>query len=490
MYNVILFTGSSWLDGDHVRDPDADIYPVLRSVGAYQVASVLRNNNYSTKVIDYFPFLFHRKYDQLLKIIDTIVDNSTLWIGFSSTFFEGYSMIESNPLRSDKITHFINYIKSKNNKIKIVLGGAHAWRKDFSEIINFYVEGYSDSSVLELTKYLDGKNPFFIFKNKTISSDKTASNFDFTNYMFEWTDEDAIKTNEVLPVEVSRGCIFKCSYCSYPLNGKKKLDFIKNPNILYDHFVENYEKFGVTSYMYTDDTHNDSIDKLEFLYNNVYSKLPFKIKFNAYIRLDLLRAHPITIDLLKDSGISSCFFGIESLNYESNKSVGKGMRPDRIIETLLTVREKWNDVFLQGGFIVGLPNETEKTANQWLDMITNLDFPLDHITLNPLHLFKNQGSDGYWANDIEKFPEKYGYSFLTNDNWISNTGMTKDVAIDLNKKYRFKMLKNKRNKVSWLTKWRLQNLDLNINHYAKMDVDEIRNHVDKFFDQYIERCIK
>jgi len=489
MYSAVIFTGSSWIDSSLVKDPDSDIYPVLRSIGAYQVANVLRDQGYPTKVIDYFPYLFHNRYDQLLKIIDNTVTQDTLWIGFSSTFFDGYWAIDTHPLRAEKIQNFISYIKEKNSNIKIVLGGASSWKKEFPNVVNYYVEGYADNSVLELTKYLDGKNPFFMIKDQCVSNDRTAVNFNFTDYKFKWYDTDNVKYNEVLPIEISRGCIFKCAYCSYPLNGKKKLDFIKNPTVLYDHFVENYEKFGVTSYMYTDDTHNDSLEKLEYLYNNVYSKLPFKIQFNAYIRLDLLRAHPAMIDILKESGLKTCFFGIESMNYESNKTVGKGMRQDKIVETLYTVRETWNDVFLQGAFIVGLPNETEESASQWLDLVTDPKFPLDHITINPLHLFKNQGESSYWSNDIEKYPEKYGYSFSSNDSWISNTGMTKNHATQIKDKYRSLMFKTQRNKTSWMTAWRLQNLEIDLQQYKSMSSVDLKSKINLFFDNYISRCL-
>jgi hypothetical protein len=489
MYEIVIFTGSSWIDSSTVKDPDADIFPVLRSIGAYQIASVLRDNHFTSKVVDYFPYLFHKRYNDLLKIVDKIVSDTTLWVGFSSTFFDGYGITDSHPLRNEKINHFVNYIKNKNKKIKIVLGGATAWRKEFPTVVDYYVEGYADDSVIGLTTYLKGKNPFFMINDRCISSDKTAANFNFSDYKFKWTDHDDINHNEVLPIEISRGCIFKCAYCSYPLNGKKKLDFIKDSSVLYDHFVENYERFGVTSYMYTDDTHNDSLEKLEYLHNNVYSKLPFKIKFNAYIRLDLLKAHPAMIDILKESGIRSCFFGIESMNYQANKTVGKGMRQEKIVETLHTVREKWNDVFLQGGFIIGLPNETKETASNWLDLVTDPAFPLDHITLNPLHLFRNQGENGYWFNDIEKYPEKYGYTFSSDEDWISNTGMTKRQAIEIKDTYRKKMSRMNKNKLSWMSMWRLQNLDIDLEDYKSMSKDNINSSVDNFINSYIHRCL-
>lgn len=490
MNNIIIFTGSSWIDSDLIRDPDSEIYPVLRSIGAYQTASILRDHGYQVTVIDYFPYLFHNRYDDLLKILDRVMSNETLWAGFSSTFFDSYQAIDTHPLRSQKIKEFVGYLKTKSSKLKIVLGGATSWRKEFPETVDYYVEGFADETVVGLSKYLQGSNPFFMINDKSITSDRTAVNFNFSDYKFSWHETDNIISNEVLPVEVSRGCIFKCSYCSYPLNGKKKLDFIKNPSILYDHFVENYEKFGVSSYMYTDDTHNDSLEKLEHLYNNVYSKLPFKIQFNAYIRLDLLRAHPQMIPLLKESGISSCFFGIESMNYDSNKVVGKGMRLEKTIETLADVRQAWSNVFLQGAFIVGLPNDTEETINHWLDIATNKEFPLDHVTINPLHLFKNQGDHGYWYNDIEKFPEKYGYSFTSNTDWVSNTGITKQRAVEIKNRFHYKMRSQNRNKTSWLTQWRLQNLNISKEQYMSMSTTDIKGRVDVYFDQYISRLLE
>ena len=97
-------------------------------------------------------------------------------------------------------------------------------------------------------------------------------------------------------------------------------------------FITNYEKYGITKYYYGDDTHNDSMHKLEFLYNEIYSKLPFKIEFATYLRLDLLAAHPESISLLKESGLVGTFFGIETFNHASNKSVGKGATEEKIYE--------------------------------------------------------------------------------------------------------------------------------------------------------------
>lgn len=488
--NIVLFTGSAWVDPNKFADVDATIYPVLRPIGAYQVASVLRNASYTVKVIDYFPYLIAYKYDELILLIEKYVTTDTLWIGFSTTFFDGYDESDLHPLRNEKIAHLKSKILSIKNDIKIVIGGAKSWKKGHDDFANFYVEGYADSSVVELTKYIEGKNPFFQIKNKSVVSDRAATNFDFSEYDFQWDESDAIQLTELLPIEISRGCIFKCAYCSYPLNGKKKLDFIKKPNVLLDELTRNYELFGVNSYMYTDDTHNDSLDKLRYLYDEVYSKLPFKIRFSAYLRLDLLRAHEEMIPLLKESGLKSCFFGIESLNNESNKAVGKGMSTEKIVNTLNTLRAVWNDVFMQAGFIIGLPNESEETATEWLNIILPKTFPLDRITINPLHLFKDQGESGYWFNDIENNPAKYGYTFIGNNDWINNKGLTKRKSTAIINAARGRFRGAGRDSVTWLTDWRLRTLGLSREQYNMMDTESRINRVDIYIGKYINTILK
>lgn len=494
--NIIIFTGSSWIDPEEVPDSDSRIYPVLRSIGAYQVANRLRNSGFTVKVIDYFPYLLHYNYNSLIDIIEKYVSDDTIWVGFSTTFFYGYGRthapgkaLSSHPLKNEKIYSIKNKILSINSKIKIVLGGYEAWQKEFDDFTDFYIEGYADDSVIGLTKYILGKNPFFQIDYKSIINDRTASNFDFSNHSFQWDKTDEIHYNECLPIEIARGCIFKCAYCSYPLNGKKKLDFIKNPKILLSEFTRNYEYYGTTSYMYTDDTHNDSVDKLKYLYDEVYSKLPFKIKFSTYLRLDLIRAHPEMIPLLRESGLHSCFFGIESLNYESNKTVGKGMQMSKTIETLHLLKKEWPNVFMQAGFIVGLPNESKETATEWLNIISDKFFPLDRITLNPLHLYKNQAEKGVWSNDIESNPAKYGYTLIDNSNWINNVGLTKNESIDLVINTLVNLRKIGKNKFNWFTDWRLQNLQLTKDQYITMEKHKLTDTVERYISSYVNRTL-
>lgn len=288
--NVLIFTGT--FDG------------LIRPAGAYRIATELRKHGYTVQVVDMF-LHFTDEPDRINAIVKKFVGPNTLWVGFSSTFFLNRrraiatgkalkktaieideSKLQFNtfgiPMTYDETVKLCRTIKIRNKNCKIVYGGAKAHARG-AGIADVYIEGYADTSVIEFTKWCEGKNPFFRYtahpfevgvtvQHITVDHDLKASSFDFNNSQIVWDESDCIRPGEALPIEISRGCIFNCSFCSYPLNGKKKLDFIKKPEVLIEEFTRNYEKFGTTQYIYSDDTHNDSVEKLEMLYEQVYSK--------------------------------------------------------------------------------------------------------------------------------------------------------------------------------------------------------------------------
>jgi radical SAM superfamily enzyme YgiQ (UPF0313 family) len=445
------------------------LVPYIRPVGIYQLANVLRRNGYSVQVIDSFPWIAHIGIDEVLKLFDKFVTKETLWIGFGTTWFNKISdLVKRHPgdikagtmknnkeefikntllFDKDEIEILKSHIYKKNPNVKFVMGGARAFigRGGWcAPLIDCYIEGYADTTVLEYTKFLEGKNPFLLTRKNpdgsiSLTHDHKATTFDYNNFKFTWDDSDLINPKEMLPMEIARGCIFSCAFCAYPLNGRKKMDYLKNPNILREQFIENYDRFGTTDYFFLDDTFNDSVEKLEILHTEVFKKLPFKINFGAYMRLDLINAHRKTIQMLKDMGIAGAMFGIESLNYESNKAVGKGMTMEKVLEIGKILAEEWGDeVSIDSQYIIGLPNDGEKEIKEWLDVVLSADFPIRASQIFPLHLDKEKTKKNIWTSKFDLDPEKYGYTFPKKENstwWINNKGLTFDDAIRIREEF-------------------------------------------------------
>lgn len=526
MTQVVLFTGTSRTDPNNkifsMQDMTATV--LARPLGAYQIASILRDAGYTVQVIDRYHWMIREKgKDFYNEVIRPFIGPETLWVGWSNTFWEGTARKDETDLKNigylaeaakavgmqeAGIAAMQRFRENSNPNMKFVVGGAKTWRwsqQDF-HFFDYYVEGYADVMALELTNYLAGKGPKPATKpqddgSEILDYDRRGDSFDFVNHVHKWDPSDHINQGEALPIEIARGCIFRCSYCSFPLNGKKKLDFIRDPGYLREELTRNYEEHGVTKYYYGDDTHNDSVKKLEFLYDEVYSKLNFKIEFATYLRLDLLAAHPQTIPLLMESGLTSTFFGIESFNYHANKPMGKAATEEKIYENLYKCKDVWKDkVFIHAGLITGLPNDSEETMMEWGMKATAKDSPIDYAMITELHLFPTWGKDAHWANKMELNPDFYGYTFDEEGiEWTNNKGVTKTQAAIIAKKLLNNLDDNKMGvgwsnensqNQGWYSFAHAANCGMTTHEYLNKGKMDILRRRESLLDQYYQKLVK
>lgn len=386
-----------------------------RAMGAYRIASHLRQHGYKVQVID---FIDSFEEQELLDVIDSFVNDNTAAIGISTTFLQQQDMA-INPLRvkrrriSDKIESVLKELPIKYPKIKLIAGGANGFTYQDDGLFDAIITGYGEGAILEYMNNLRDNIPGRIWpvRNGTQIINGDSYSFDVENFTHEWDDTDCVLDGETLPIEISRGCIFRCKFCSYPLNGKKKLDYLRHFDKLKEELIHNYEKFGVTNYFFGDDTFNDSMHKLEVLHE-LFTSLPFKIQFVAYIRLDLLYAHPQQITMLKEMGLASAAFGIETLKEESAKFIGKGLAADKIKDFLPKLYyDYWNEeIPVMCSFILGLPYETIQDMKDTYNWFKQYDMATIWLPLmiNP---------DAFYKSDIDINYEKYGYKLNPDRSW-------------------------------------------------------------------------
>jgi len=378
-----------------------------RAIGAYRIASHLRSHGYSVQVID---FIDEFSYEELNGVLKQLTGENTLALCISTTFLKSQKdeLVSSTykKLRtlSDTLRSSIENYKENNPRVKILGGGANiSWYKEDS-LFDVLVTGYGELAVLEYVESLKTgtKRIYPKIHGKQIINGDTQL-LDVATIGHTWDINDCILPKETLPIEISRGCIFNCKFCSYPLNGKKKFDYLRDPELIRQELIRNYELFGTTNYMFSDDTFNDSTYKLELLHE-VFTKLPFKIQFVAYLRLDLLYAHPEQITLLKEMGLKSAAFGIESLNPRTAKFIGKGLAKDKIKEFLPKLYfDHWNqEVSVICSLIVGLPYETLEHLEESFDWF--MQSGINSIWM-PLAITPSN----FYLSDIDKNYSKYGY---------------------------------------------------------------------------------
>ena len=430
-----------------------DVIPsLLKSAGPFRLATELRSAGFSTQCVDIGPLRTVDKLDLYQKIIDKFVGKDTLWLGISTTFFEKILgiPIQRISLQDDVISekvfelgflkNILDMCREKNPKIKFIIGGGFYFNLHAYDFYHF--RGNADRELVEFTKWCadDNYNPKIKRLGKIIECDKDYVNFHKST--IKWEKQDIINPNDVLPIEIARGCIFKCKFCNFPLTGKTKGDWIKNYDVLLEELIYNYENFGTTKYMFADDTYNDSVEKITGLYENVYSKLPFKLEFTTYLRLDLLHRFPHTAEILKESGLKATMFGIETNNPVSAKAIGKGLDFNKQMDLLRELKQThFKDIVTHSGFILGLPGDTIESMNNLNKTLMDPNQgALDNwifkaLALNPKEL--SWQKQYFSVFDLEH--EKYGYQMIEEDiyhpriiKWKNNkNGLSYDICDDM-----------------------------------------------------------
>ena len=269
--------------------------------------------------------------------------------------------------------------------------------------------------------------------NKSFPKTLSEPYKDYSKSRIKYEDNDIIHQGERLPLEIARGCIFKCAFCGFALNGKKLWEFNRDPELVRKDIEEIYQRFGSTGFMFCDDTYNDSLDKVK-RYHTEFMKLKYKIEFSSYARLDLIISKWETAQLLYESGLRSVFFGVESFNYESAKAIGKGMDGEKLKDGLYRLREECPDLNITLGMIIGLPHDTEETLIKNHEWLLQDDCPVDHVEYHVLDIraapfLKN-------SSKMNNNPGKYGYAIDRKDvegYWIRGDGFTYDSALEIQK---------------------------------------------------------
>ena len=361
-------------------------HSLYRGAGAYRIRTALEDAGISCLVVDFFQ---HFSNDDIFKLLETYVTAETVWIGFSTTFFNTTTEINENDT-------FWKTVKKLYPHVKLIFGGSKALVQE-TEFIDYYITGYADDAVVEFTKTIN------TFDKKIINSNQDYNKKDLSNISIKWKDIDMILPGSSLPMEIARGCIFNCAFCNFPMNNKKKFDYFRNVDNIADELKENYERYGVTDYSFMDDTFNDSIQKLEMLHTAI-SKLDFKISYSTYIKPELLVAQPDQIPLLIETGLKYAAYGLESLNPDTRQAIFKMKDPNRILEALQVMHK--NNISNQCTMIVGLPHESVESVYTSFDVLYNADY-IDHFSYYSLTIH-NPNNYAY-TSPIDKNPTGFGY---------------------------------------------------------------------------------
>ena len=330
-----------------------------RTSGAYRFANQMESMGWRVTVVDWandWP------EEDLTMYLDCIVGDDTVLFAFSYTWMKHW-WVEGT----------VHKIKQRYPGRKFIAGGQQFYQHDMG--FDAMLFGYAEKAVPDTINWLFNGSPKpkgkDLFGGLVIDCNTDYVAMNLGDYSIDYRDDDYIRSHEMLTVELSRGCKFRCKYCNYAFLGVKE-DTSTEGELLRAELMDNYERFGTTNYILADDTLNDRESKLEML-GDVVQDLPFEPNFASFIRLDLTVAKPQQLKLLSRARVWNHFYGIETFNDAAGKAVSKGMPSKRIKQGLLDMREHMMSELgvYRGslGMIAGLPHETPESwaeSEQWL----------------------------------------------------------------------------------------------------------------------------
>jgi len=418
-----------------------------RGYGVHRLANELRKHGFKILVLDW---AFAINFDLYKEILDLAMGEDTTFVGFSTSIFpyrmqdvegqkkasllqasyartssQDFLKLEDEPWYAEGLPlqfangnsePWLQYIKDKNPKTKIVMGGSKTWEYFGTSLVDHYFVGMAETMFVDWMLSATGKGPKRIFNTVVDYDTKAQGNkeqFNYVNSTTRYQEEDFIQPYEGLGLEVGRGCRFSCSFCTWPLIGQKNVaDYTKTPELIREELMENWERFGVWKYYVTDDTFNDSTEKLE-TFLAIVKSLPFKPAFWGFFRLDLIASHPEQIALIEECGFRDIVVGIETFNKAAGKAIKKGANADRMKQALIDCKAAWgNNVMISSQFITGLPGEDSASVAEAAEWFMREDAPIDAIGLVPLRQYAPDPLDRYKVtSQFEREAEQWGYSW-------------------------------------------------------------------------------
>ena len=364
-------------DTKGLRRQDAGISysSVRRNGGAHRIASFLRQNGLDVEVVDFAPSWTFREFQELIR---SRMSPSFKFVGLGALF----------RMNTEILFRCFTWLKQTYPDVTIITGSTQ-----FHNIhlipADYMVTGYGEHAMLEILKGTAKWTEEVINKEgdtrRTVDAVKHYPAFPMRNLSVDYEQRDFMQPFEHTTIETSRGCRFKCGFCTYPVLGVKK-DHTRDAQDFHDNLVRNYDNWGLYRYSIADETFNDYTDKI-IKYADEVEKFSFKPLFGGYIRADLLHTRPEDIEHLSRMNFSSQFYGIESFHRPSAKSIGKGMEPAKIQQAILDSKAYCleHNGYYRGtiSLIAGLQHETEETLSETLNWCKE-HWKTNNVMIHPL----------------------------------------------------------------------------------------------------------
>lgn len=325
-------------------------------------------------------------------------------------------------LMINKARKVAQLVKNVDPNIVTVVGGPHL--SDYPEMTIEFPEfdigviGEGEITICEVVSTIQRKDDLsnikgVIFKNNSdivkTPSRNYISNLDAISLpswhllpLHKYGDV-LTKTNKYATMMTSRGCPFKCIFCSPQCRLGRKFRYRSPENIL-EEILALKNNFGIEEICFYDDTFTVNKKRIMKLCSQMIDG-KIKIKWECKTRVDL-----VDDELLKKMASAGCYrirYGIESGDNHILRNLNKGITIEQI-EDAVAMTKKYNiEVF--GYFMLGCPGDTIETMGKTLHLSKQLK--IDYANFNIMSI-RPPGSELFrWAVENEYIESDYWERF-------------------------------------------------------------------------------
>lgn len=283
----------------------------------------------------------------------------------------------------------VEQIRLLKKDIKIVLGNIHATmfadellRQGIADIV---VRGEGEFSMLETTKAIEQKKSLdgikgisFVDNGKVYHNPdrEPVQNLDNLPYpAWHLFNLECYKTHPMvslykttLPIQASRGCPYKCIFCSQDTVYKKP-QYRKTVNVI-NEIEYIYNNLGVSNFVFIDAYFPFSIEHgLEFCEELMRRGLHKKIIWVTETRVDKVNLK--LLKRMKEAGLRLLMYGFEVGNQGVLDSINKRTTLEQARQAMKDTKKA--NILTLGLFMLGLPGETKQTCEDTIKFAKELD---------------------------------------------------------------------------------------------------------------------
>ncbi|MDD7767092.1 MULTISPECIES: B12-binding domain-containing radical SAM protein [Anaerococcus] len=357
-------------------------------LGQELLNQILKNNGYNSLVINVYEYYKENNIKEFYKD-DTIIKLASYIKSLKPKIVSFYTVCETFPLTS----YLAETLSNLNKNIKIIFAGPHSSllgkeilkRFPYIDIVAYSEGEYVVEKIVDYLNYDKDKieNIEGIYYRcgtdiRKTSPPRLVKSAKLHKYFVKEINQN-INSDSYLTLEGGRGCPFNCSFCTTSLYWQRKarLKPIKDLISEINYYIKKYNiyKFNIIHDLFTSNrTYIENFCN-SLIENNI------KISWSCSARIDTLDED--LIELMKKSGLSAIYIGIESGSDIIQKEINKNINLSRAITLIKHLTSIKIEVTVS--LIYGFANEGEKDLSKTIDLYNQI-FEYKNIFLQ-LHIY-------------------------------------------------------------------------------------------------------